>query len=515
VDARRLWILLGLAALGALVLLFLPRGREPGTDLGPGPVAGSGEQPALLEAEGTPALAGPAREREDERAAETEAARSPAQGAQRLPSGEDAAKRERRFTERLAELDQRAARHGEAALTAGRTTPKVAAVMNRRHAASMRTAHDYRVATFSFEKDTRDDVEGTRNDWDFVLSGYGGTQLIDVTTVTDDRSLIRDLGPIDFDAALRGDFLPGEGAEAAEAILGHLYVIHTLDTESDHWVLMRIVEMTPGEDMVFEWVIVKEPGPLEHALVAASRDLQAPFARLQLRSGHGGGNPHRVFLDGTKNAYLPAFADEPLDLAAPLPQGERGIAFAEGGLVPRDQAFRIEEILLRVGLEPDRGGRCEALVQVGAFPVLSVGTRRDEATGESTLRVFSIDRGVEHMTTARLPLVRSYRMAVPIVRNAESSVFIEGASWSRVGVELRGRLVPVQEAGAVHPWNRHQQRQALSYLERAATGEGVGLQGRWISGLPGAEAWLLAIRDAATDPDYGARLDAVLEALPR
>jgi hypothetical protein len=129
-----------------------------------------------------------------------------------------------------------------------------------------RNVHDdYEKATFSFEAGLRDDPDlaETRNDWDLIFDNDSDRRRdsLGVRMVRDDISLIADLGGIGFQ-----EVDPAKAAEAlfvAElpCIVDHLYVVHTMDGESDLWSLFRVVEHRRNDSARIQWVSL-DPGSM-------------------------------------------------------------------------------------------------------------------------------------------------------------------------------------------------------------------------------------------------------------
>lgn len=108
-----------------------------------------------------------------------------------------------------------------------------------------RMAHrDYQKATFSFEFGLRDDPTYLHsNDWDLQY-GNGG-QHFHVTMVSDDRSRIVDLGKMDWGQldTTRLAKLPPHRRPQREFVptaLGHIYLVHTVDRNTDLYALFRV-----------------------------------------------------------------------------------------------------------------------------------------------------------------------------------------------------------------------------------------------------------------------------------
>ena len=125
--------------------------------------------------------------------------------------------------------------------------------------------HDYEKATFSFEHGIRDDpgLKLTLNDWDLQF-GNGGDAL-DVTMVTDDRSRIKDLGAMRWSDVRKVPELPAHPVPTREpgvpAIVGHMYLVHTRDSNSDFYALFRVEELIHGDSCTITWKIVPNPEP--------------------------------------------------------------------------------------------------------------------------------------------------------------------------------------------------------------------------------------------------------------
>lgn len=121
---------------------------------------------------------------------------------------------------------------------------------------------DYEKATFSFEHGVRDDPrQVTGNDWDLQY-GNGGDYFT-VAMVLDDRSRIVDLGEKDW-SSIESEQLPVLTPhdrylrEKVRAVPGHLYLIHTVDRETDLYAAFR-VESIRGGKCDITWQRVERP----------------------------------------------------------------------------------------------------------------------------------------------------------------------------------------------------------------------------------------------------------------
>jgi hypothetical protein len=122
---------------------------------------------------------------------------------------------------------------------------------------------DYEAATFSFEHGVRDDpgLALTRNDWDLQF-GNGGDNFT-VNMVTDDRSRLLDLGEMGWDQLRKSDIATpdplaeGQPDEKLPVIENHIYLIRTVDRETDLTALARVERLTPGDRVEFTWKIIE------------------------------------------------------------------------------------------------------------------------------------------------------------------------------------------------------------------------------------------------------------------
>lgn len=427
------------------------------------------------------------------------------------------AERMRPFVEAMQALEERAATYRAAVTRAGH---RVDAVMVRQKARALGARSGYVAATYSFEKQTRDDAKATGNDWDFVLShGIEGPWLR-VRTVTDDRSTIWDLGPIDFEQALRGDVQQVEAQIGVKVRAHHLYLIHTLDRQSDHWVLLKALSIGEGEELIFEWRAVSDPTLLRRVLEPRDKELLEPYARIQILSDHGGGNPHRAYLDGSKNAYIKELKAEPLDLSTPSTQRKSSAgsqAFVIGGYIPEGRVFRVTSVEFSVHC--DKPDRVDTLIRVGPYTILHVQNERWRRDGPNDgLIVSSADRGVETLKTRDLPIRRTIAVDIPIARDQEKHVLVAVPSYTRIDVILRGRLEPTPKTPwPLGEWTEGARRSAASawmnYLGGDDTESRRLMFLRSFHNLDHGELWLAGVRDQLTDDEMRRRADKMLELL--
>ncbi|MFH0944500.1 MAG: sigma-70 family RNA polymerase sigma factor [Planctomycetota bacterium] len=280
----------------------------------------------------------------------------------------------------LGALDELAARYAANLGVQESTDEGVAAVLSRQRGSEimgnlgeelgLRECPDYIAATYSFEHATRDDEEKTRNDWDLQVSGSGRARLaIRVNTVTDDRSRIWCMGLQPFEGLGTEVFpepiLPGEEYDrrfSPEVLEGHSYLIRTLDSESHLWAALKVLCITDGDGVVFRWRKLATSKRLEALVRSPEAYLTSPIVRVQMRTGAGGGNPNRVFLDGTKNAYLDAISPVPVDLTRPLYSKDESVAWIETGLIPDGSVWVVTAIDYVAQTPGDSNGHGEFVV---------------------------------------------------------------------------------------------------------------------------------------------------------
>lgn len=308
--------------------------------------------------------------------------------------------------------------------------------------------NDYEKATFSFEHGIRDDpgLQRTRNDWELEY-GNGGDSL-GVLMVTDDRSVIVDLG-----ATGLGDIaaLPAFPAfqphvtTRADAIEGHAYAVRTRDTESDHVSVFRVVKLVPADQCTIEWVHWKpaeaaapelELAPAARARLSTLLDAAANVQEgqplrdpkdilLRVCTGAQGGNPSRVSLDGLiyrlPEEMSPVERGEEDPPLGPRERGQEPVWSWRGGYVPKGRVLVVESVDLFAMAPGDSNGHGEAIVE---FPSGAIFRLRDE---EGPFQVWF--EGLE--------LVRP---------GEERRVLVEVANSSAIEARIRGRLVTDDEA---------------------------------------------------------------------
>jgi hypothetical protein len=124
---------------------------------------------------------------------------------------------------------------------------------------------NYPFATYSFEfgGNGTEMRQQCRNDWDLLFGNSPLSDAFDVTMVTDDRSRIRDLGKLNWTDNFKTPRLPAyeepEHEPSVKAIEGHIYIVHTRDTDTDLYALFRVEKLTTGEKVEITWKLISPP----------------------------------------------------------------------------------------------------------------------------------------------------------------------------------------------------------------------------------------------------------------
>jgi hypothetical protein len=124
---------------------------------------------------------------------------------------------------------------------------------------------NYVYAAFSFEfgGNGPEVREVCRNDWDILFGNGTPPDSFDVTTVTDDRSRIRDLGELSWDDKFNLPSLSAyeepEREPSVKAVEGHIYLVHTRDSDTDLYALFRVDKLEPGKSVEISWEVIPRP----------------------------------------------------------------------------------------------------------------------------------------------------------------------------------------------------------------------------------------------------------------
>ena len=124
---------------------------------------------------------------------------------------------------------------------------------------------NYVDATFSFEFGINGESARifTRNDWDILFGNSPDEDNFQVSMVGDDCSRIQDMGALDWTDTFQVPILPAYPVPTIEphvrAIVGHMYVVHTKDTETNLYALFRVEALDPLVSVTISWKSIQSP----------------------------------------------------------------------------------------------------------------------------------------------------------------------------------------------------------------------------------------------------------------
>ena len=142
------------------------------------------------------------------------------------------------------------------------TQPRTATLLARR---IINGVDNYVDATFSFEYGINGAgaVPLTRNDWDIEFGNSPDRDDFNVTMVVDDCSRIQHLGALNWSDSFQVPVLPAYPVPTRDpsvtAVVGHMYVVHTKDTETDLYFLFRVESLDPKKSVTISWKSVRSP----------------------------------------------------------------------------------------------------------------------------------------------------------------------------------------------------------------------------------------------------------------
>jgi len=121
----------------------------------------------------------------------------------------------------------------------------------------------YAAYSFKFGGNGPDVQRLCRNNWDLLFGNSPTPDAFDVTMVTDDRSRIKDLGRWNwsdkFDVPRLSAYEEPESEPSAKAVVGHMYLVHTRDTDYNHYVLFRVERLVSEESVEISWKLIDPP----------------------------------------------------------------------------------------------------------------------------------------------------------------------------------------------------------------------------------------------------------------
>ena len=147
----------------------------------------------------------------------------------------------------------------------------------------IRYGHDWSRAYFNFEQGVRGnaDKQLTGDVWDVLYGNFKINNNADWFSLArrNHRSRIRDLGALNWQDISQIPILPARpeplrtitvdaSANATtnspdgnfvRAIVGHVYLAHIKDDNSDFYAMFRVEEMVPGDNVTISWRLVPSP----------------------------------------------------------------------------------------------------------------------------------------------------------------------------------------------------------------------------------------------------------------
>ena len=124
---------------------------------------------------------------------------------------------------------------------------------------------NYTLAAFSFKYGVNGEeaLKLTRNNWDILFDNHSLPDMFDVTMVVDDCSRIKDLGELSWFDTFEIPVLPPHPEPAREpgvkAVVGHMYVVHSKDSDSDHYALFRVEHVESQQSVTISWKLIPAP----------------------------------------------------------------------------------------------------------------------------------------------------------------------------------------------------------------------------------------------------------------
>ena len=102
-----------------------------------------------------------------------------------------------------------------------------------------------------------------RNNWDLLFGNSVMTDGFDVTMVGDDRSRIKDLGKYEWSQKFHVPRLSAyeepEPEPTVRAEVGHIYLVHTRDTDNNYYALFRVDRLISEESVEISWKLIDPP----------------------------------------------------------------------------------------------------------------------------------------------------------------------------------------------------------------------------------------------------------------
>ena len=144
----------------------------------------------------------------------------------------------------------------------------------------------YGKSAFSFNHGLRSDAGPriTRNNYELLYGGIrwnGDSDWFSVTMVTDDRSRIKDLGELNWSDPFEVPYIPASvepnqgirwpsktetfeqssNGQVTRVVAGHIYMVHSKDSHSDFYTLVRVEKLVPSDEVTISWKVVRRQSP--------------------------------------------------------------------------------------------------------------------------------------------------------------------------------------------------------------------------------------------------------------
>jgi len=144
----------------------------------------------------------------------------------------------------------------------------------------------YGKSAFSFNHGVRSDVGRriTRNNYELLYGSIrlnGDSDWFQVTTGTDDRSRIKDLGELNWSDPFDVPYIPASvqpnngirlpwkaltfeqssNGQVTRVVAGHMYVLHSKDSDTDLYTLFRVEKLVPSDEVTISWKVVRRRNP--------------------------------------------------------------------------------------------------------------------------------------------------------------------------------------------------------------------------------------------------------------
>jgi hypothetical protein len=101
------------------------------------------------------------------------------------------------------------------------------------------------------------------NNWELLFGNSPTPDSFDVTMITDDRSRIKDLGKFNwgdkFSIPTLAAYEEPEREPSVKVIEGHMYLVHSRDTDTDLYTLFRVERLVAGEHVEITWKVIPRP----------------------------------------------------------------------------------------------------------------------------------------------------------------------------------------------------------------------------------------------------------------